>query len=190
MFAIVVFVAMLFLVGCQGGDSTDATEDSVVPVSIRQPTPFTYRGKVARMWGGDNFEIIAGTNVHYGYLAEVDTPAVGHFGHQESMTFMRKLIDDDNIEVHVLQRDSFQREVCEVKILADNKNVDAALGLLTAGWAWHDRSDGPHADAYRDAQQQAQDAGLGIWSLPNPVPPWEAWDERNRQFKERLKIKK
>lgn len=140
------------------------------------------------MWGGDNFEIVAGSNVHYGYLSEIDTAAIGQFGYEESIDFMKNLIDHSDIEVRVLSRDSWQREVCEVTILADNEKIDPALALLESGWAWHDRSNGPHADTYREAENRAKEAKLGIWSRPNPVPPWEAWEERNRQFSERLNI--
>jgi len=49
---------------------------------------------------------------------------------------------------------------------------DLSLELVKAGMAWHYRkySDDPVLAA---AEKKARAARLGLWSMPNPVPPWE-----------------
>ena len=49
--------------------------------------------------------------------------------------------------------------------------------LVRAGLAWHYKR--YSADpALAKAESNARAAGIGIWSLPKPVPPWELKAQR------------
>ena len=55
---------------------------------------------------------------------------------------------------------------------------DAGLALIRAGLAWHFKryaSEQPEQQRaeYALAEQQAREAGLGLWGDLSPVPPWE-----------------
>ena len=49
---------------------------------------------------------------------------------------------------------------------------DVSLELVKAGLAWHYKkySSDPELAA---AEQQARAEGVGVWSLADPIPPWE-----------------
>jgi endonuclease YncB( thermonuclease family) len=56
------------------------------------------------------------------------------------------------------------------------KGRDVALDMLHDGLAWSTipvdpQQTSPHP--YNEAQRQAQDAHRGLWSDPDPIPPWE-----------------
>lgn len=61
------------------------------------------------------------------------------------------------------------------RVLVDGK--DLSLALVNAGLAWHylKYSSDPVLSA---AEQTAKAAKIGVWSLPNPVPPWEVRKQR------------
>jgi endonuclease YncB( thermonuclease family) len=74
-------------------------------------------------------------------------------------------------EVTVTVRDIAQdgRLVGEVR-LADGRNLSQEL--VKAGLAWHDGQYAPHDTVLQQLQAEAQAAKRGLWSDPQPVPPW------------------
>ena len=55
-----------------------------------------------------------------------------------------------------------------------------SLELIKAGLAWHYKrySSDP---VLAKAEEQARRQKLGLWSMPNPIPPWEyrRWHRRH-----------
>lgn len=49
--------------------------------------------------------------------------------------------------------------------------------LIRRGYGWHYRQFAPNATEYARLQRQARNAGRGLWSQANPVPPW-TWRDR------------
>lgn len=71
--------------------------------------------------------------------------------------------------------DANQRLVCRVHV----DNIDVSLEQIRRGFAWANRASPRYvrddrAYAYEQAAQQSQ---LGLWSNPNPIPPW-IWRRR------------
>ena len=52
------------------------------------------------------------------------------------------------------------------------EDTDVSLALVKAGLAWHYKrySSDPELAA---AEQRARAVGVGVWSLADPIPPWE-----------------
>jgi len=61
------------------------------------------------------------------------------------------------------------RLVGEVR-LADGRNLSQEL--VKAGLAWHDGQYAPQDTVLQQLQVEAQVAKRGLWSAPQPVPPW------------------
>ena len=72
--------------------------------------------------------------------------------------------------VHVLPKENDKYGRLVARVLIDEKDV--SLELVKAGLAWHykEYSDDSMLAA---AEQQARAERAGIWSLPDPIPPWE-----------------
>ena len=147
-------------------------------------TPFTYEGHIGRIWGGDNFEVSENGRIHYVLIRGIDTPEPGQKFHDESKAMILYLATRNKMTMNVLERDDWKREVCDLR-LTDPKTgevFDPSLELLKKGMAWFDQSDGPYAEAYREAEALAREKKIGLWSQPNPVPPWEFWERQVEQI--------
>lgn len=53
------------------------------------------------------------------------------------------------------------------------------LELVRAGLGWWHKKYAPHAHHYRQAEDLARRAKRGLWSDPNPIPPWD-WRKGRR----------
>ncbi len=49
--------------------------------------------------------------------------------------------------------------------------------LVKAGFAWWYRRYAPEDVRLEQLENEAREAGRGLWADPNPVPPW-AWRKR------------
>ena len=61
---------------------------------------------------------------------------------------------------------------------------DMNLRQIKVGFAWHYKKyqaeqTPEDQSAYAEVEQEARRAGRGLWSDPNPVPPWE-WRRAER----------
>ncbi|UCF88417.1 MAG: thermonuclease family protein, partial [bacterium] len=78
------------------------------------------------------------------------------------------------ITVIVDETDEQGRTVGQV-ILPDMSNLN--LVILSAGLGWWHGADDPEDQILKDVQSSARSAGRGLWSDPDPVPPWQ-WRSR------------
>ncbi len=166
--------------------STGCTPDkhASVPVSIKQQPPYSYQGRIERIWGGDNFEIVDNGKLHFAYMRGIVTPKPGQNFHEESKLILRQLSRQQRTTIHVIDRDEWKREICDVTITDKKTQVicDPALELIKNGLGWYDQSDGPYADDYRNAELEAREKQIGIWSHPSPVAPWDYWQLKVKQI--------
>ena len=177
--------AFLFYSGCDGKVGIG---NRYVPVPLTQQAPFSYQGRIGRIWGGDGFEVISQEKVHFVYLRGIDGPTHGQFARDLAEAKTRSLAKGKQVTIEVIERDVSMREVADVKIPLDNpdESVDLALALLESGLAWFDRSEGPYRDSYLAAETSAREKKIGIWSQKDPVPPWKAWEQLQQEMKESL----
>jgi endonuclease YncB( thermonuclease family) len=85
----------------------------------------------------------------------------------------RQLLQSENVRVSVEDVGRYGRAVARVEV----GGADLGAMLIRGGYGWHYRQYAPNATEYARLQRQARNAGRGLWSRPNPVPPWK-W--RNR----------
>lgn len=176
----ILFLLLALSAGCNSG------RHSSVPVPINVQPPYSYSGRIGRIWGGDNFEVVDHGKLHYAFVRGIDAPEPGQPFHDESKALLRSLSRHGNTTVNVFDRDDWQREVCEVRTSDPNSDevTDPAYELLLRGLAWFDRSDGPYAVQYKNAEALAREKKIGIWSQENPIPPWEFWESQVGQLRE------
>ena len=82
------------------------------------------------------------------------------------------------MEMEVLHYDELKREVGHAWVTnADGKRINLAIELLSKGLGWYDGNEFEGSDRYRETMESARTKKLGLWSQPNPKPPWEHWKE-------------
>ena len=166
------FLAIL-LAGCE---KISSVSDKPMPAGLRETAPTTLRGKLFRTWGGDNFEVGQKQQLHYFLLIGVDCPEPGQPFFDEACDCLINTCSDREIEMDVLRYDEFKREIGHAWVTNDDGvRVNLAIDLLSKGLGWYDHNEFEGSDRYREIMESAREKKLGLWSQPNPTPPWEHW---------------
>ena len=63
---------------------------------------------------------------------------------------------------------SYSRLIARIRV----DDTDISLELVKAGLAWHYKENSSDP-VLAGAEQQARAEGVGVWSLADPIPPWE-----------------
>lgn len=107
-------------------------------------------------------------------LEGIDTPERGQNGYEGAKKYLEKLIWGETVTVQYTRHDRYGRILGEVwygKIFVNDE-------LVKEGWAWHyKRYSASRKLAFHEAE--ARSAKKGLWSEPNPIPPWE-WKAARR----------
>ena len=133
------------------------------------------QGRVVRVADGDTLTLRDAQGVqHRIRLQGIDAPEMEQPFGDRSRQYLIDLVYRREVTVVFSRRDTFDRAVGV--ILLDGEDIN--LRMVAAGKAWHFSRMARHqpaADrqAYADAEQAARQARLGLWTDPNPVPPWD-----------------
>ena len=84
---------------------------------------------------------------------------------------LAELVDGKTVRVEGDKIDGYGRML--VKLYHDESKTSANWRMVRNGYAWeYDRHVTCGAD-YQRAEREARAAGAGLWSEPDPTPPWE-----------------
>ncbi|MBY6036457.1 thermonuclease family protein [Fictibacillus nanhaiensis] len=152
---------IVVIAACSPKDSSDQNRISV---------------KVIEVVDGDTIKVnVDGKNETVRFLL-VDTPESVHPSKpvqpfsKEASRFTEKLLSDSNVELElgIGERDKYGRLLAYV--YADGNSVQEALlknGLARVAYIFEPNT--KYVDDYQSIQKQAQEDGVGIWSLENYV---------------------
>jgi len=145
-------------------------------LSRSSPVPPSIAGVVRHVVDGDTFDVTTGGGqIVRVRLEGIDCPERGQPFSRLATGFTRSLVFGQRVTVSVKSLDRNGRLVG--RVFADGKDI--GLALTTEGLAWHSleySSDAMLAAAERAARQKH----VGLWSDPEPVPPWVARRARRR----------
>jgi micrococcal nuclease len=103
------------------------------------------------------------------YLKDVDCPELKQPYGKQAKHATAAYVGNREIVVRALKRDRHGRTTAEV-VLQDGRNI--AHELIKEGLAWS-RPETVEGRSLGDIEQLARAEGKGLWSDPNPVPPWK-----------------
>ncbi|MVF24263.1 thermonuclease family protein [Methylocaldum sp. BRCS4] len=127
------------------------------------------QGKVVGISDGDTITILDSSRTqHRVRLHQIDAPEKRQDFGEASKQSLSDLVFDKQVTVEVVDRDRYRREVGTVWV----EGMDANLEQIKRGLAWAYRRYA-RDPAYRAAEERARSARRGLWSQPNPIPPWE-----------------
>jgi micrococcal nuclease len=126
-------------------------------------------GKVVSVADGDTLTILTGNNSRIKVrLHGIDCPERHQdFGTQAKL-FTSDLSFGQIVEVRIVNKDRYGRTVGKV-ILPDGRMLNEEL--LRVGLAWHYKQFDKSAEFAR-LEQQARQNKTGLWSMKDPVAPW------------------
>jgi len=131
-------------------------------------------GKVVRVIDGDSIVILCNKTSYEIRLEGVDCPELGQPFGKAAKKFTSKMAYGKVVTVQVKELDKYGRTVGTV-YLPDGTNL--CRELIKAGlawWYWRYSDD----ESLGELEKEARQAGLGLWAMPNPTPPWE---ERHKE---------
>lgn len=136
---------------------------------------FRFTGICVAVKDGDTVTVLANQREHGVRLEGIDCPEAGQDFSAAAKRHTASLIHGKSVEVVVVGVDRYGRMVGRVW----SDGTDCGLALLQAGLAWHFTrySNDP---AYARAEKEARSKKLRIWSLPDPIPPWD-WRDGLRE---------
>lgn len=166
--ALLLLTAALFTWAPAGGGAGGPAAAQVQPGQ-------TVRGNVLKVMEGDTYEVIRsfGPRPTFGQvftvrLWGVDAPEPGQPYGAVATRAARQLIGENRVEI-VVETVTEGGVVARVRV----EGEDLAETLLRAGLAWHDPRRAPFVASLKQLEQSARTDGSGLWSQPEPVPPWE-----------------
>ena len=144
----------------------------LVGISCNDPSSEnTLNGKVVGIIDGDTFEMLVDEKPVRVRLHAIDCPERTQHYYQQSKDGLSGIIFSKKVRVEVTGKDRFNRIIGDVYLNSDFVNAM----MIERGLAWHFTrySDDPKLSAL---EAQARERGVGLWSLPDPVAPWEFRD--------------
>jgi micrococcal nuclease len=150
------------------------------PLLLLLATPLlageSYTGKCVGVTDGDTISVMKAGKAVKIRLEGIDCPEQGQDFGAKAKQFTSDLVFGKDVEVKEYNLDRYGRMVARIYV----QGSDVSLDLIRAGLAWHYKqySSDP---VLADAEEQARKAKRGLWSMPNPVPPWEYRRGRREQ---------
>lgn len=134
----------------------------------------TLNGRVVGVTDGDTLVVLdAHRTTHRVRLAGIDAPekhqAYAERSHQQLVGWAH----GQQVVVHHGHKDRYGRVLGQVWVHGSDIN----LALVRGGWAWHYRAYAAEQtpldrQRYAEAEEQARQARLGLWSDRTPTAPW------------------
>ena len=113
------------------------------------------------------------------YLKGIDCPELKQPYGKQAKHATAAYVGNREVVVRALKRDRDGRATAEI-LLQDGRNV--AHELVKEGLAWS-RPDTTEGRSLGDVEQLARAERKGLWSEPNPVPPWKWKDTKKTSRK-------
>lgn len=126
-------------------------------------------GKVVAIQDGDTITILVGRTTHKIRLDGIDCPEKSQAWGTRARQFTSDLAFEKWVSVEYSGKDRYKRILGTV-VLPGGKVLNREL--LLAGLAWHYKYYN-HSEDLANLETIARKARIGLWSDPNPVPPWD-----------------
>jgi endonuclease YncB( thermonuclease family) len=158
----VIALASFIFIGC-GGSSSDT--EAIPPNEAYQ----TISGKVVSIADGDTLTILDDQNTqHKIRLSCIDAPEKGQDFGTKAKDALSALVGGKVITVTYKDTDQYGRILGKIEV----GNIYVNLKQVQDGMAWVYRKYCTSCEFY-DSERYARNTMMGLWSQPNPVPPWE-----------------
>ena len=101
-------------------------------------------------------------------LSQIDAPERNQPFGRQARDSLSALVQGKVLRIDELGKDRQGRTMGKLRM----KGVEINLEQIKRGMAWVDVKQAKDPD-YAQAEEQARTAHVGLWSQPNPLPPWE-----------------
>jgi endonuclease YncB( thermonuclease family) len=128
-----------------------------------------YSARVVGISDGDTITVLKDRTQVRIRLHGIDAPETGQDHGSRAKQFASELAFGKQVTIRVRTTDRYGRTVADV-ILPDGRWLNREM--VRAGMAWWYRRYAPADTELARLESEAKAARRGLWSQPNPVPPW------------------
>ena len=146
-------------------------------LAITSPAVADFAGKVVGVSDGDTITVLRDRTQVRIRLYGVDCPETGQDFGSRAKQFTSELAFGKIVKVMPRATDRYGRIVGDV-VLPDGRVLNEEL--VRVGLAWWYRQHAPNIGTLPQLEAGVRAAKRGLWSQPNPVPPWE-WRRTKRE---------
>lgn len=100
-------------------------------------------------------------------LYGIDAPEKKQDFGQKAKQYLSSRLFRKSVVIRYKEIDRYGRIVGKVYL----GHIEINLEMLQKGYAWHYKNY-DNSEEYSQAEINARKKGIGLWSLKNPVPPW------------------
>jgi endonuclease YncB( thermonuclease family) len=150
------------------------------PVAAAADTLF---GKVVRIVDGDTIVVESEDTRYRLRLAAIDSPEKDQPWGESSTRSLRRILAGQGVRIDWYKKDRWKRLIGYVWVAPPDwptcgYTLDAGMYQLTVGMAWRfkryaDEQSPERRGQYEFAEVKARSRKVGLWSDPDPVPPWD-----------------
>jgi len=136
-----------------------------------------WSGKVVAVHDGDTISVMHFGRAEKVRLFGIDCPEHGQDFGAKAKEFTADFAFGKVAEILPVDRDEYGRVVAWVNVEGKSLNKE----LVRAGLAWWYRRYAEDNLELMDLEVEARKNKLGLWSQPNPVPPWKFRRDNQRK---------
>lgn len=134
---------------------------------------FEATGRAVSNHDGDTFKLAINDGTLLVRFSGVDSPETGQAYWKAARRKLRSILDGQHVTVNCYKKDRYGRHVCHVFVA----ETDVGLELVRYGLAWYavqfaNELSAVQRDAYVEAEANARQHRVGLWSELDPQPPW------------------
>jgi micrococcal nuclease len=133
-----------------------------------------FQARVVTVHEGDRVTIRYDGRSTMLYLKDIDCPEPKQPYAKQAKRATAAYVAGRHVIVRGLKREANGRSTAEI-YLPDGRNIGQELIKEGLAWTRPGRSD----SSLEDLEELARAAGKGLWSEPNPVPPWK-WKAKGK----------
>lgn len=147
--------------------------------------PFQVSGTSIQNHDGDTFRLqTQDRGVLVVRFSGSDTPETGQAYWRAARNTLRDILAGQETTISCYKLDRHGRNVCHVTV----GTADVGIEMVRRGMAWYafqyasELTESQRLN-YKAAEHFAQEKGFGLWSMPNPQPPWDCRKLRRLRIK-------
>lgn len=130
---------------------------------------FPWSGQVVGVSDGDTIRVMHSGRETKIRLFGLDCPERDQAFGNKARRFTANMVFRKVVEVQEVEEDSYGRTVAWISVNGKSLNKE----LLRAGLAWWYRYYAENEHELEKLESEARKHKIGLWSSPNPIPPWE-----------------
>lgn len=131
----------------------------------------TITGKVVSVADGDTITVLEGTHQHRIRFYGIDCPESGQDFGARAKKFLSDMVFGKQVQVVQKDMDRYGRVVGMVYI--DDTCVNQEIVRAGLAWVYHRYCKENVCQEWTNMEARARTAKIGLWSHPDPIPPWE-----------------